>query len=375
MKFCLYTPTISPHQVPLAAELVRHLGAEHYRYVYQRDQEQERKGLGWSDQREPWMLRRDEPAAQDWLSRAPVLMSGIRDVELFKARSAAGLKTIYCAERWFKPIPILGERIYLDGRMRMLSPRYRAMARAILDLYRSDLNFHLYPMGVHAARDFAGLLGGRIRSVERRMGGRIDGVGFDAGRMRLFGYAVAPTRNVASFHDAQENVLRILWVGRMLKWKHLDVILKAASETSRTGVNVVFDIYGAGSERASLVEVACALQRKGACLRVQFHDSIPESEVRNRMREHDVYVLGSDAREGWGAVVSEANEERMCVFGTHEAGSSATMLPVENLYHYDNVSELAGLLRGCSQTAFARRPIPGWSAVDAANALIKEFPL
>ena len=50
------------------------------------------------------------------------------------------------------------------------------------------------------------------------------------------------------------------------------------------------------------------------------------------MRSNDVYVLASNAHEGWGAVVSEALEEGMEVFGTYEAGSSATMLPKENLF-------------------------------------------
>ena len=51
------------------------------------------------------------------------------------------------------------------------------------------------------------------------------------------------------------------------------------------------------------------------------------------MREHDVYVLSSNAYEGWGTVVSEALEEGMKVVGTYEAGASATMLPESNLFH------------------------------------------
>ena len=60
---------------------------------------------------------------------------------------------------------------------------------------------------------------------------------------------------------------------------------------------------------------------------------MPVAEVRAFMRSHEVYVLPSNAYEGWGAVVSEALEEGMEVLGTYEAGSSATVLPQENLFH------------------------------------------
>ena len=35
MRFVFYTNIVSPHQLPLARELIAQLGVENYRYVYQ----------------------------------------------------------------------------------------------------------------------------------------------------------------------------------------------------------------------------------------------------------------------------------------------------------------------------------------------------
>ena len=61
---------------------------------------------------------------------------------------------------------------------------------------------------------------------------------------------------------------------------------------------------------------------------VMFMPAQPMEKVRELMREHDLFVLASNAYEGWGAVVSEALEEGMRVLGTFEAGASAAILPV-----------------------------------------------
>ena len=47
MKFAFFTNIISPHQMPLARELVNLLGADEYRYVYTEAEEKGRADLGW----------------------------------------------------------------------------------------------------------------------------------------------------------------------------------------------------------------------------------------------------------------------------------------------------------------------------------------
>ena len=89
------------------------------------------------------------------------------------------------------------------------------------------------------------------------------------------------------------------------------------------------------------------------------------------MRAHDVYVLSSDGGEGWGAVVNEALEEGMEVFGTTAAGSSATILPRENQFAPGDWRTLARLLERFAQTGERHcHGIGAWSPANAAEALL-----
>lgn len=102
--------------------------------------------------------------------------------------------------------------------------------------------------------------------------------------------------------------------------------------------------------------------------------SVPVTEVRSFMRSNDVYVLASNAHEGWGAVVSEALEEGMEVFGTYEAGSSATMLPKENLFHAGDWKTLSEqLIRFGRSRVRHCHGIDNWNAKFAAKKLVERI--
>ena len=102
---------------------------------------------------------------------------------------------------------------------------------------------------------------------------------------------------------------------------------------------------------------------------IKLYPPVPIAEVRKLMREHDVYVLSSNGYEGWGAVVSEALEEGMVVIGTHEAGSSATILPESCLFYAGDWRALARLLLCDDKT---RIGIEEWTAKNASEWMISE---
>lgn len=157
-----------------------------------------------------------------------------------------------------------------------------------------------------------------------------------------------------------ETVLRVLWVGRLLDWKRVDAIIKAVGELSK-GRRIALDIYGIGPEEKRLKLLAAQYGEA-----ISFYPPVPIGIIRNLMRMHDVYVLSSNAYEGWGAVVSEALEEGMAVIGTYEAGSSATILPESSLFHAGDWQGLKNLLAGdLRQTG-----IGAWSVKTAAKRLL-----
>ena len=92
------------------------------------------------------------------------------------------------------------------------------------------------------------------------------------------------------------------------------------------------------------------------------------------MREHDIYVLSSDAFEGWGAALNEALEEGMYAIGTYEAGASATMLKESDLFHAGDSCALAWLLERCAEEkrvgALKGRGIADWASAKAAERML-----
>ena len=156
--------------------------------------------------------------------------------------------------------------------------------------------------------------------------------------------------------------LRVLWVGRMLDWKRVDTLVRACISDALQD-KVELHLYGHGPEEKKLKRLAEVGNN------VFFHDFVPVAKVRDLMRAHDVYVLPSDGGEGWGAVVSEALEERMQVLGTTGAGSSAAILPPTHLFKAGDVNRLIELL----SKKIEQVSIGEWTAENAAKFLIQLY--
>lgn len=391
MKIVLLTPWISPHLLPLAEALAKAVGEDNFRYHYLEPSPPNHTVWGW-----------DKLGKQSWcrmgmlddsiLRETELLISGLRLPKLFAERACIGKHSCYMSERWFKP-PL--------GMLRLLHPKYLLRAFRLMHGFGRDCGL-LLPQGIHAARDFArltGLFSGDLRCLfrspkvafESRPGGAIvplkqamaagvlsaEAIDFAKhhgfvqipeahwgkvrptgpyDKMRLWGYFVAPGRN-KPVERIDGGPLRILWVGRMLDWKRIDTLVKAVRDLP----NVMLDLYGRGPEVQNLRRLAAG------CETIRFHDFVPVEQVRELMCTHDIYVLSSNAYEGWGAVVSEALEEHMGVVATAESGSGATLLPPKWLFSCGDVGALRARL---SQWSRAQSHCNGWTLEQAATALV-----
>ena len=396
MKIAFLGNTPSPHQLPLVRELGRRLGEAKAGYVYREALSSERRQMGWGAANSAFAMPLKDHA--DEVEQVPLLYSGERAFALFRRRAARGLTTLYMSERWFKPGL---------GMMRLLWPGYFRMAWAFLRCLRNN-RFYYFPIGVHAARDFLrmyGLFHGDLRCLFRAPaiafesrpggaivplrealragilpeasiafakrfgfaqipeahGGKITPCGVWA-KLRMWGYFVEPGRGAGGHALPIQHPPRVLWVGRMLDLKRVGDLVRACRphpDLKRVGVSL--DLYGHGPEEVGLRALAVGAEN------IRFHDFVPVAQVREVMRSHDVYVLPSNAYEGWGAVVSEALEEGMAVLATVESGAGATVLPPENLFSAGDVQALAEKLS---------RPISAcgighWNVSAAADALVQ----
>ena len=173
LKWILLTSWVSPHQKPLAENVVAQLGATHFRYWYLEQPPENHKIWGWDKLiKEDWFYL--GALTDDALLDCENLMSGKREIELFEKRGLLGCNTYYMSERWFKP-PL--------GFLRVFVPSYFKMAWRFVKCLKCE-TFKYLPMGIHAARDMArlvGFLSGDVRCLfaapkvafESRPGGAI----------------------------------------------------------------------------------------------------------------------------------------------------------------------------------------------------------
>lgn len=95
---------------------------------------------------------------------------------------------------------------------------------------------------------------------------------------------------------------RLVYVGRLVPLKALDVTLRALAAARARGVEATLDIIGGGPERDRLGALAAEL---GCEHSVSFHDFMPQPKVAEFLRSCDALILNSLIECG-GAVVLEA---------------------------------------------------------------------
>jgi glycosyltransferase involved in cell wall biosynthesis len=289
----------SHHQLPLARSLAAQLTVRDFRFASMSLASKERRELGWDvDEAEPWLLRPAEHAPDrcdfdDWWDNADIVLCGERRLDRFARRLEEGKLTLYMSERWWKP-PI--------GRARLFYPPFLKMALRFRNLAQSRF-LHFLSCGAYAARDIH-LLAPFL------------------GRTWRWGY-FPPEADSEPHRGDDTDEVRILWAGRMLSWKRLDTLLRAFAVLCRRDLPVRLTLVGHGPCERRLKRLARSL---GVVGRVDFRPSCSAGEVRLRMREADLYVLPSDGREGWGAVVNEAMSEGCVVAATCATGSAPELI-------------------------------------------------
>lgn len=381
MTIAFYTDCLSPHQLPLAAELANTVGEKNFRYIFYTNHfSEERIRLGWGDGQEySWCqyLYENETLSLKWLHEADILISGSRSSQLlsiYEKRDRDSLVTFYQSERWFKPPTYM---------LRLLHPGYLRMAIRMARLIVRGRNFVYLPYGIHAATDMArlcglverGLLGLRTPSLRFISKWNPGDRCFDEktfAKILMWGYFVRRSGNKIVDLRGQGDNLKVLWVGRMLRLKHVDDIIRAVGYLRKEkGMRIQLDLYGAGVELERLRSLASKFDN------VQFHSPVLMSEVRRIMRKCDVYVLASNGIEGWGAVANEALEEEMTLVGTNQAGASATLLPKERRYSCGDWRELAKILYSMrTRDSMKMRTCDGignWTPSYAAAILLSRY--
>lgn len=126
----------------------------------------------------------------------------------------------------------------------------------------------------------------------------------------------------------------LLWVGRMLDWKHPEAAIHVAERLKKVGVDFELRIIGNG-EMEQQIKTWIKEKRLEDCVHVLGAMS-PEA-VRDHMEAADIFLFTSDFNEGWGAVLNESMNSACAVVASHAIGSVPFLIDDgKNGYIYKN---------------------------------------
>ncbi|MCM1377580.1 MAG: glycosyltransferase family 4 protein [Clostridium sp.] len=341
------------HQKPVADELYRLTDGE-YRFIERTPLPEEFRRAGYPDYSEDPMVvqywKEPEEARKLILEAETVVVGGSGIEELINERLKKGKLTFEVGERWLK-------RAWLN----LLSPRLLKFLYYYHFKYQTNHLYHLDSNG-YAASDF------------RKLGAY-------RGRCYKWGYftSVADRDIKQEIASREDGTLKLIWVTReMLKLKRPDIVIEAMRILRDRVCRVHINMYGTGGIRPQIEE---KIKEYHLEEHVTLHDNIDNASLRKEIRKHDVLMMTSNRREGWGAVINEGMSEGCAIIASREIGSVPFLIEegVEGFtYPSDSAEALADCIERLSKNPELRaqmgesayRKIQQWSPETAAQRLL-----
>lgn len=360
MKVVFYSNFLNDHQLPLCLEFVKLLGEGNFFFVAHQEISQERLNLGFDDMNEKYSFviksykgGQEEMIAQDLMLEADVVIIGSYKNMPFEERMHLNKLTFR-----------YNERILKKGDIYLLDPR---LHRAIYKGWTKYKSKKLYTLcaSAYTARD-------------------LSLFGYPKEKCIPWGYfpEVKDYGNIENLFKIKDNsangAVTMLWVGRLIDWKHPDHAIKIALKLKRDGYRFVLNIIGTGTMHSALQKMIQDLNLHDC---VHMLGALPPSKVREYMEASQIFLFTSDKNEGWGAVLNEAMNSGCAVVANKNIGSVPYMLKdnengliysgdIDDLYN--KVSRLFNdfnLTRKLSESAYLSM-IEKWNAKMASQRFI-----
>lgn len=297
MKLAFYINYLNHHQVVLTDAFYNELGDEFVCVCTKTTQKSELKGGEDFSSREYCISAVDSKEgfnlALKYAREAEICVFGAESLRFAVERAKNNLSGISfeVGERWFK-----------KGLINVFSPRFIRWLILYYKYFRSS-NFYRLCASAFASRD-------------------VNLFGAYKDRCFKWGYFIKlgnrDSYTIGQSYSDSDDVLRIMWCARFLKWKHPELPVKLAARLKQKGYRFILDMFGDGEELDAMKRLAKKLQVEDV---VNFCGSRPNNHIVSEMRSHDLFIFTSDRNEGWGVVLNEAMSNGCAVIGSNEIGS------------------------------------------------------
>jgi len=285
MRIVFVSNYFNHHQKPVCDAFYAATGGE-FHFIETTEFTAMRKKMGYKEIYAPYTLKCNDQTRQqikDLIFDADVVITDAEYLDLTQARYDAGKLTFRYAERLFK------------SRLRYLKSPVHA-----LKAYKTR-NMKMLCSSAFTACDF-------------------HLMGFYKGATYKWGYF--PERTASG--DKEKLVCdsvpnSMLWVGRMIGWKHPEAVIYVAEKLKKDGYSFVINIIGNGEMEDWMRR---KVSQKGLGDSIHFLGTMAPSEVRAHMADSQILLFTSDEGEGWGAVLNEAMNSGCVVVASDRIGSA-----------------------------------------------------
>ena len=110
----------------------------------------------------------------------------------------------------------------------------------------------------------------------------------------------------------------IIWVGRMIHWKHAELAIELAKKLKQNSVSFQMKLIGDGLMAETLKE---EVKKSGLQENVHFFGVLNTEQTRFEMERSQIMISTSDNNEGWGAVINEGMSSACTMVVSHLMGS------------------------------------------------------
>lgn len=360
MKVTFVSNYINHHQIPVSNVLYEHLGAE-YTFIQTEPMEEERIKLGWNPEEVPeyvkYAYEEPELCRQLIMDSDVIIWGGLEEEEMLRPRLQAG-----------KPVIRYSERLYKEAQWKAISPR--GLRKKYLDHTRyRNAPVYMLCSGAFVASDFH-----IVRAYPNKM---FKWGYFPECREYDLDALMAGKEEISAGNGGKTE---ILWAARFIDWKHPELVVQLAKELKYQGKRFHITMIGDGELRPKVEEMIAA---EGLEDVISLTGSQTPVQVRTAMENASVFLMTSDRKEGWGAVMNEAMNSGCAVVADRMEGATLFLMKQgENGFWYKDASAkcLADLVGRLLEDKKLRETIGRnayrtiadlWNARVAAERLLK----
>ncbi|MDC1563467.1 glycosyltransferase [Phocaeicola vulgatus] len=301
MTITFYSNFLNHHQLYFCQQLIEIIGEGNFHFVATMPIASEQLTMGYVNMNEiyPFVIKAYDN--NDEYSYA-LKLANDSDVVIIGAAPSS-----YISERlnYNKLTFRFSERLFKNGTWhRFLPSTYRSIYKSYLAFKQKSL--YVLCASAYLAEDLAL-------------------VGFPKAKCFKWGYfpkAKVYKESVINFKSSS-NTIELLWVGRMIWWKHPEDAIYTLDYLLKSGIQCHLTMIGQGKKRKEVEKFALHL---GITEKVTFRDFCSEQEVRCCMERANIYIFSSGREEGWGAVLNEAMNSGCMVVANRCAGSTPYLI-------------------------------------------------